>query len=210
LRRRDRCPRRFGSRPPPDGCDGQESRWGAGVKHLVELSKIRWNCVKHQPEPIRKASAEVAQSWLFVLRRRLLDFSLLAAATIRRCSVPLYGWKVTRRDRAVASGRQAGRQRSSDRGIASESHGWRRIRGHGRGSGPRLNRTTSGTARGVTAPGYLRRGALGDAGRSLERQDASGEGHQAWRSDLAKAMWSQRPVRGSRERGRTAEDGRRP
>jgi hypothetical protein len=80
----------------------------------------------------------------------------------------------------------------------------------GEGAGRGWNRTTSGKARGVTAPGYLRRGALGDAGRSLERQDASGEGHQAWRSDLAKAMWSQRPVRGSRERGRTAEDGRRP
>jgi hypothetical protein len=29
---------------------------GDGVKHLVELSKIWWNCVKRQPEPIRKAS----------------------------------------------------------------------------------------------------------------------------------------------------------
>ncbi len=44
----------------------------------------------------------------------------------------------TRQDRAVASGRQAGRQRSSDRGIASEPDGWRRIRSHRRGSGPRL------------------------------------------------------------------------
>ena len=68
----------------------------------------------------------------------LLDFSPLPAATVTRRSVPLYRWKVTRRDRAVTSGRQAGRQRSSDRGIASEPDSWRRIRGHGRGSGPGL------------------------------------------------------------------------
>jgi hypothetical protein len=76
-----------------------------------------------------------------------LEFSPLPVATVLRRFVPLYGWKVTRRDRAVASGRQAGRQRSSDRGIASESHGWRRIRGHGRGSGPRLepSRERNGT-----------------------------------------------------------------
>jgi hypothetical protein len=42
-------------------------------------------------------------------------------------------------------------------------------------------------ARGVTAPGHLRGGALGDAGRALERQDASGEGHQPRRGDLAEA-----------------------
>jgi hypothetical protein len=52
-------------------------------------------------------------------------------------------------------------------------------------------RAASGMARGVTAPGHLRGGALGDAGGSSESRDASDEGHQAWRSDLAKAMWSQ-------------------
>jgi hypothetical protein len=39
-----------------------------------------------------------------------------------------------------------------------------------------------------------------------ERQDASGEGHQARRGDFAEARRSQRPARGSRERGRVAED----
>jgi hypothetical protein len=41
----------------------------------VELSKIRWNCVKHQPEPIRKASAEVAHDALCLSSptRRLTD-----------------------------------------------------------------------------------------------------------------------------------------
>ena len=29
---------------------------GSGVKHLVEVSTIRWNCVNDQPESIRKAS----------------------------------------------------------------------------------------------------------------------------------------------------------
>jgi hypothetical protein len=124
----------------------------------------------------------------------LPGFSSLPAATVLRRSLPLYGRKVTRRDRAVASGRQAGRQRSSDRGIASEPDGWRRICCHRRGSGLRLGPAASGTARGVTAPGHLRRGALGDAGRSPERQDASGEGHQARRDDLAEARRSQRTV----------------
>jgi len=36
----------------------------------------------------------------------------------------LYTWKVTRRDRAVASGRPAGRQRFSDLGFANEPDGW--------------------------------------------------------------------------------------
>jgi hypothetical protein len=53
---------------------------GAGVKHLVELSKIRWNCVKHQPEPIRKASAEVAHDLLTCTPRRLPGFSPLKAS----------------------------------------------------------------------------------------------------------------------------------
>lgn len=44
----------------------------------------------------------------------------------------------------------------------------------GRGRDPAAN----GTAPGATAPGHLRGGALGDAGRPPERQDASGEGHQ--------------------------------
>jgi hypothetical protein len=99
---------------------------------------------------------------------------------------------------------------SSDRGIASESDGWRRIGCHRRGSGPSWvpSRERNGTRRDRTrAP---QRGALGDAGRSSESQDASGEGHQAWRSDLAEARRSQRHARGSRERGRAAEDGRRP
>jgi hypothetical protein len=46
------------SRLPLQGPHGQESRLGGGVKHLVELSKVRWNCVNHQPEPIRKSITE--------------------------------------------------------------------------------------------------------------------------------------------------------
>lgn len=64
----------------------------------------------------------------------LLDFSPLPATTVLLRSVPLYGWKVTRRDRAVASGRQAGRQRSSDRGIACEPDGRRWIGRQGEGA----------------------------------------------------------------------------
>src|SRR5207247_11109791 len=47
----------------------------------------------------------------------LSSFSLLGPETVQRNLSPLYGWKVARRDRAAASGRQAGHQRSSDRGI---------------------------------------------------------------------------------------------
>jgi hypothetical protein len=43
----------------------------------VELSKIRWNCVKHQPEPIRKASAEVAHTLIASPPQWLHDFSPL-------------------------------------------------------------------------------------------------------------------------------------
>jgi hypothetical protein len=84
-------------------------------------------------------------------------------------------WKVTRRDRAVASGRQAGRQRSSDRGIASESHGWRRIRGHGRGSGPRLepSRERNGTRRDRTRAPQRR--------RARRRREIAGAPRREWR-----------------------------
>jgi hypothetical protein len=61
------------------------------------------------------------------------------------------------------------------------------IRGHRRGRGPRLDRAASGTARGETAPGHLRGGALRNAGKSPECRDASGEGHQARRGVLAEA-----------------------
>jgi hypothetical protein len=62
----------------------------AGVKHLVELSKIWWNCVKHQPEPIRKASAEAAQGSLRQSTWKLLTNSPFPADTIRAPRVPLY------------------------------------------------------------------------------------------------------------------------
>ena len=101
--------------------------------------------------------------------------------------------------RRERGGRRAA-NRSSDRGIASESHGWRRIRGHWRGSGPRLGPSRSRTARGVTAPGHLRVGALGDAGKSLERQDASGEGLSAAARRFAEASGSVAGTRVTRAR----------
>ena len=95
------------------------------VQATVLEAAPRASKVASQPRPCR-SSAE----WYPYLPTRLQgataghrlpDFSPPpAAATVRRRLVPLYGWKGTRRDRAVASGRQAGRQRSSDRGIASE------------------------------------------------------------------------------------------
>jgi hypothetical protein len=63
---------------------------GGGVKHLVELSTIRWNCVNDQPEPIRKASPEVAWALTSALRKLLINSPLLAD-TIRAPRVPLYG-----------------------------------------------------------------------------------------------------------------------
>jgi hypothetical protein len=44
------------------GHEAQESSLGGGVKHLMKLSKIRWNSVKDQPEPIRKASPGIAHT----------------------------------------------------------------------------------------------------------------------------------------------------
>jgi hypothetical protein len=49
----------------------------------------------------------------------------------------------------------------------------------GKGTGRGWDRAASGTARGVPHPGTSEQGALGDAGRSPDGQDASGEGHQA-------------------------------
>jgi hypothetical protein len=110
---------------------------------------------------------------------RLPDFSPCDNDTAETGSSPLYGWKVTRRNRAVASGGPAGRQpvfgprhRTRARRLATD-------RSPGRVSGRGWDRAASGTARGVTASGHLRGGALGDAGRPPERRDASDEGSQA-------------------------------
>jgi hypothetical protein len=48
-------------------------------------------CVKHQPEPIRKASPEVAQTLLTCAPGKLLNDSPLLADTIQAPRVPLYG-----------------------------------------------------------------------------------------------------------------------
>src|SRR5262245_66425286 len=77
--------------PPLVGRGGHESRPGADGKHLVELSKIWWNCAKHQPEPIRKASAEVAHRRVSLSPRQLPQISPAIFVTVRGSPAPLYG-----------------------------------------------------------------------------------------------------------------------
>jgi uncharacterized membrane protein YkvA (DUF1232 family) len=60
---------------------------------------------ERSPRAVAARSCCPATTWR---SERLLDFSPLPAATVLRRSVPLYGWKVTRRDRAVANGAAGG------------------------------------------------------------------------------------------------------
>jgi hypothetical protein len=59
--------------------------------HLVELSKVWWNRVKHQPEPIRKASAEVAHRRVSLPPPQLPEISPAIFVTVRASPAPLYG-----------------------------------------------------------------------------------------------------------------------
>jgi hypothetical protein len=87
------------------GRSGHESRRGAGVKHLVELSKIWWNRVKHQPEPIRKASAEVAHRRVSLPPPQLPEISPAIFVTVRGSPAPLYGQEMA--EMACTAGRVA-------------------------------------------------------------------------------------------------------
>jgi hypothetical protein len=120
----------------------------------------------------------------------LLGFSPLPAATVRRRSAPLFRWRGPAK---TAPSRAAGRRAAN--GLRTEASQASPMAGEGsaatgEGAGRGCDRAASGTARGVTAPGHLRGGELGDAGRSPECQDASGEGHQPRRGDLAEASES--------------------
>jgi hypothetical protein len=139
----------------------------------------------------------------------LPSFSLPRPNTIRAHAAPLYGWKVTRRDRAVASGRQAGRQlvfetRHAASPMAGEGSAATGERAAEAGTEPRAEGTRRDRTRAPQRRRARRRREIAGA------PDASGEGHQARRGDLAKARRSQGPVRRSRERGRAAEDGSAP
>ena len=122
----------------------------------------------------------------------LFDFSPLSTGTVLRRSSPLYRWKVTRRDRAVASGRQAGRQRSSDRGIASEPDGWRRICRPGPSERPRLgpSRERNGTRRDRTRAPQRR--------RARRRREIARAPRREWRGSPGAALRSRRGERSQR------------
>jgi hypothetical protein len=79
--------------------------------------------------------------------RRLFDFSPVLGDTVPTLSVPLYRWKVTRRDRAAGSGRQAGPNGLRTEASQASPMTGRWVPSFMRGSRPRSDRAASETAR---------------------------------------------------------------